>query len=176
MGFGGVTSCILRFAGHIPTGMMGFTGLNLYNHANKLGNIYDVIPHGRTFLHGVKIVGQAGIATFVWNFVVFIASVPASGIFLVMIGLVDFGLTTALIYGVVMQAKFIPGSHMGCKNAIDWRNGTDGENFFLVASESNEFSYSGPKKACDAFVHNWAITIGCMYAKSLQSGNRRFTY
>ncbi|KAH7146300.1 hypothetical protein EDB81DRAFT_487107 [Dactylonectria macrodidyma] len=158
----GIVSSVIRFAGHIPTGMMGVTGLSLYKSAKTLGDIYDVIPHGHAFLQGLKIVGQAGIATFSWNFVMFIASVPAYGEWLIMIGVVDVSLAIALIYGAVMQAKFIPRSKSGCQGAVNWRNGTDGRNFFLVANESIKFDYGSPKSTCDAFVKSWQVTLGCI--------------
>lgn len=55
----GAVSCIIRFVCHIPTGMMGAQGIAIYNKVKGLGDIYDIIPHGRTFLQGLQIVGFA---------------------------------------------------------------------------------------------------------------------
>jgi hypothetical protein len=57
-GPGGV-SCIIRFICHIPSGMMGARSLTNYNHGMGLGDIYDVIPHGKTFIQGMGVVGYA---------------------------------------------------------------------------------------------------------------------
>lgn len=54
----GIPSCIIRFICHIPTGMAGFGGNDVYHKANGLGDIYDAVPHGREFLHGLKLVAQ----------------------------------------------------------------------------------------------------------------------
>lgn len=52
----GVTSCIIRFICHIPAGMMGVNGKGLYDAVDGLGDIYNVIPHGKDFLEGLKII------------------------------------------------------------------------------------------------------------------------
>ncbi|KAM5386866.1 hypothetical protein ACJZ2D_000159 [Fusarium nematophilum] len=161
MGSSGVVSAGLRFCGHLPTGMMGFSGINLYNRAKTLGDIYDVIPHGRAFLQGLQLVGQVGCATFAWNFVMFAASGPADGVALFLIGVVDLVLTVLLLFGAVQQVRFMPRSYGGCDGAIDWKNGTDGRNYFLVVNESTT-GYSSPERVCNAYVHNWAVTVACI--------------
>ena len=57
-GPGGISSFI-RFICHIPTGMLGFNNLSLYQGVRNLGDIYDVIPYGRDLLQGMKIVTGA---------------------------------------------------------------------------------------------------------------------
>lgn len=57
-GPGGV-SCIIRFICHIPTGMMGISGLSTYTQLASLGDIYDNIPHGKAFLEGMSFIGYA---------------------------------------------------------------------------------------------------------------------
>lgn len=49
-------SCIVRFACHMPMGMVGFSGRGLYDAVKDLDTtgIYDVIPHGQSFLYGLK--------------------------------------------------------------------------------------------------------------------------
>lgn len=49
-------TCVVRFACHIPMGMMAFGGRSLYNAVKGLTEtgIYDVIPHGHTFLSGLQ--------------------------------------------------------------------------------------------------------------------------
>lgn len=54
----GIPSSIIRFICHIPTGMVGFNGNGIYNRATGLDDIYDAIPRGRVFLHGLELVGK----------------------------------------------------------------------------------------------------------------------
>lgn len=51
----GVWSVVIRFACHLPLGIVGFTGRDLYEKVNDFEStgIYDVIPHGREFLYGL---------------------------------------------------------------------------------------------------------------------------
>lgn len=52
----GSWTCVVRFACHIPMGMVGLGGKGLYNTVKGLADtgIYDAIPHGQTFLSGLK--------------------------------------------------------------------------------------------------------------------------
>lgn len=54
----GVVSVVIRFICHIPAGIAGIGALGLYNSAKGLGDIFDVIPNGHRFLHGLQIAGQ----------------------------------------------------------------------------------------------------------------------
>lgn len=49
-------SCVIRFACHIPMGMIGFGGRGIYNTVKGLADdgLYDVLPHGHAFLEGLK--------------------------------------------------------------------------------------------------------------------------
>jgi hypothetical protein len=52
-------ACIVSFICHIPSGMVGINGLSDWKNAKDLGDIYDVIPHGRVFLQGLQFSGIA---------------------------------------------------------------------------------------------------------------------
>ncbi|GIJ86993.1 hypothetical protein Asppvi_005892 [Aspergillus pseudoviridinutans] len=159
----GIASCIFRFICHIPTGMMGFDGIHIYEQAKSLGKIYDVIPQGWNFLRGLHIIGIAGVITFGWNIFQFCASPFCRGNLLGTVGLVDLILTFSLLVGLVMQHLFLPGTYGVCDGAADWKNGTDGResvNFFIVASRSSGFeSYGGLNGICHTMVQNWVISI-----------------
>lgn len=77
------------------------------------------------------------------------------------VGLVDLTLAIALISGVVAQHRFLPGTFGGCSDAVDWRNGTDGQNFFVYANTSGTFDDS-PGDICYDLVQVWAVTIAVM--------------
>lgn len=53
---GGVVSCVLSFICHIPLGMVGINGVSMYNKVRNLGDIYNTIPHGASFLDGLAYV------------------------------------------------------------------------------------------------------------------------
>lgn len=53
---GGVVSCVVSFICHIPLGMVGINGVSMYNKVRNLGDIYNVIPHGASFLDGLSYV------------------------------------------------------------------------------------------------------------------------
>ncbi|KAK4040818.1 hypothetical protein C8A01DRAFT_15382 [Parachaetomium inaequale] len=157
-GPGGV-SCIIRFICHIPSGMMGARSLTNYNYSMGLGDIYDVIPHGKTFIQGMGVVGYAGVFTLAWNFVMFGASPFCRGSLLGLIGVVDLVLTIILTAGVAMQGQFLPGSYEACNGASDWNNGTDGRNFFVVANATDSFGIYGPDSICHNMMENWVFAI-----------------
>jgi hypothetical protein len=96
------------------------------------------------------------------------ASTFCRGILLGLIGLVDATLAGLLIVGVVWQARFLPGTYGACKDgAAQWSNGTDGRNFFVVASQADDFKYddsgrSSPDKLCHSMVENWVMAIVVM--------------
>lgn len=54
----GVPSSVVRFICFIPTGMLGFNGLGIYNSAKKLGDIYGDMPNGDDFLEGLKLFSE----------------------------------------------------------------------------------------------------------------------
>lgn len=51
----GVPSSLVRFICFIPTGMLGFNGVGIYNSAKKLGDIYGDMSSGDDFLQGLKL-------------------------------------------------------------------------------------------------------------------------
>lgn len=89
-----------------------------------------------------------------------------SGIVLVLVGVIDLALAIALIFGVVHQVSFMPTSYGGCRNASDWRNGTDGRNYFIVANMVDDEG-SSAKKKCDEYVRSYIFTIAVMQVVSL---------
>ncbi|KAK3361659.1 hypothetical protein B0T24DRAFT_642103 [Lasiosphaeria ovina] len=155
----GVVSCIIRFACHIPTGMMGVTGLGLWKNARDVGpGIFDAIPHGWDFLEGLRVVGSAGIATFAWNFFMFAASNFCRGALLGTVGLVDLALAVALAVGAGKQSIFLPRSYGGCDGAAT-PGPTGQQNFFVVANSTGLFSEDSGADICHDMVQNWAVTV-----------------
>ncbi|KAK4143466.1 uncharacterized protein C8A04DRAFT_12324 [Dichotomopilus funicola] len=156
----GVASCIIRFICAVPTGLSGFNSLVGYMGSKDLGDIFDVIPHGRDFLKGMRILGGAGIATFSWNFLQFGTSPFCRGYLLASIGVVDLALVIPLIIGIALASGFLPGDYGPCETASNWNNGTDGRNFFVVAKASGNFSEDDDANAiCHKIVEGWIVSI-----------------
>jgi len=55
----GAWSCIVRFACHIPMGVVAFNGRGMHEAVKGLDavGIYNVIPGGRAFLSGLQMLG-----------------------------------------------------------------------------------------------------------------------
>lgn len=81
------------------------------------------------------------------------------------IGLVDLALAFSLMVGVTMQGHFLPNTNAGCGDAVNWKNGTDGRNFFVAANATSKLGnpdgYSG---VCRRLMLNWIFSIVVMYA------------
>jgi hypothetical protein len=88
-----------------------------------------------------------------------------SGSWLVLFGVIDLILVAALIVGVVMQSQFLPHGYGPCGDVSNWNNGTDGRNFFLVASTIDwygENKRASPGDICHSFVLTWILAIVIM--------------
>ncbi len=68
----GGAACIISFICHVPTAMLGINSITAYMSTGELGDIYDVLPHGRLFLSGLAILGIV-----VWTY--FPADLTGSG-------------------------------------------------------------------------------------------------
>ncbi|KAK7224130.1 hypothetical protein V2G26_012133 [Clonostachys chloroleuca] len=156
----GVPSCIIRFICHIPTGILGSRGLGYQNDALKLDDdLFNSIPNGLQFREGLQILGRAGLATFIWNFVLFVPSVLCSETQLGLIGVVDLLLTLVLIVGVSKQSMYLPRGYEQCANIEQWRLGEDGRNYFVELTTLDKYASSKPSDLCNELVQNWAIGI-----------------
>jgi hypothetical protein len=76
-----------------------------------------------------------------------------------LLGLVDTMIAVALAISAAKQAQFMPTTYNACGGATDWRNGTDGRNFFLTANSTTFDGYGGPSSFCSSIVENWATTV-----------------
>ncbi|CAI6092837.1 unnamed protein product [Clonostachys chloroleuca] len=161
----GVPSCIIRFICHIPTGILGSRGLGYQNDALKLDDdLFNSIPNGLQFREGLQILGRAGLATFIWNFVLFVPSVLCSETQLGLIGVVDLLLTLVLIVGVSKQSMYLPRSYGQCANIEQWKLGEDGRNYFVELTTLDKYASSKPSDLCNELVQNWAIGIAVSHA------------
>ncbi|KAL1844542.1 hypothetical protein VTK73DRAFT_2331 [Phialemonium thermophilum] len=188
MGMAGGWSCIVRFALHIPLGIVGISGSNLSGAISplKATGIYDVVPHGRSFLYGVRMYsnwvsdrltqrddgkggtvqfsssdGWQGVFAFAWNFVMFLGCFGCDGWLLVLLGLVDSLIAGSLLASVVLQGGFIPRTYGACHGATSWRDGADGRNYFATANATVFQHYGQPPAFCRVLVQTWAVAISC---------------
>lgn len=58
--------------------------------------------------------------------------------------------------------EFLPGTYSGCDGAANWRNGTDGRNFFVVANGTDAFGSDSPDNICHNMVEIWVMAIVVM--------------
>lgn len=97
------------------------------------------------------------------------ASASLSGIFLAFTGVVDTILVALLLTGAVLQSQFLPHTYGPCHNAENWKNGTDGRNFFVVLNETGHFDGFGTYDICKKYTTNWVVTFVVMYASFVSS-------
>ncbi len=76
-----------------------------------------------------------------------------------LLGLVDAMIAASLAVSVVKQAQFIPATYGDCDGATDWRNGTDGRNFFLTANSTAFTDYGEPSALCSSIVKSLWSTV-----------------
>lgn len=77
----------------------------------------------------------------------------------VLLGVIDLMIAGALFASAVKQAQFMPRTYAACGNALDWRNASDGRNFFTEADWYAWESYGPPETFCKFMVETWAITV-----------------
>ncbi len=78
---------------------------------------------------------------------------------LVFLGLMDSMIAITLAVSVAKQAAFLPTTYSACGGAVDWRNGTDGRNFFLAVNGTTFKDFGAPNDLCHSMVETWAVTI-----------------
>ncbi|KAL2127131.1 hypothetical protein VTI74DRAFT_11272 [Chaetomium olivicolor] len=103
-----------------------------------------------------------GVTTLIWNALLCPWSFvfEAEGLVLGTMGLIDLALALSLITGAAMQGRFLPGTYAGCDDAMNWKNGTDGRNFFVAANVTSELGHSaGYSGVCRRITHNWILCI-----------------
>lgn len=76
-----------------------------------------------------------------------------------LLGLIDSLVAASLSLIAVNQAGFIPQTDDACRGATDWKNGTDGRNYFLVANATAFDSYKSPAKLSRTMVQIWTSTV-----------------
>ncbi|KAF4988523.1 hypothetical protein FDECE_15010 [Fusarium decemcellulare] len=164
MAASGPSTAWFRLAAFILLGITADNVLREYNRSRKLEGIFDVIPNGHKFQIGLQFTGQGAAALLAYSFLALYMCIWTWGVALCYLGLIDFVFTIFLIAGVALQAEFIPTSHGACDSASDWRNGTDGRNFFVAADASGRFNdragNSSPEAICHSFVQYWFIALG----------------
>lgn len=89
----------------------------------------------------------------------FLGCLACVGYLCLLLGIVDLMIAIALAVSVAKQAQFMPTTYGACGGVTDWRNGTDGRNFFLTANSTTFDSYGKPENLCTDLVRAWAITI-----------------
>jgi len=102
---------------------------------------------------------RQGIFAFAWNFIMFVGCAACHSWLLVLLGLIDSTIAITLAVGAAKQVQFLPTKYGSCGDAMNWRNGTDGRNFFLAVNETTFKTYGGPNDLCNNMVKTWAITI-----------------
>ena len=96
---------------------------------------------------------------FVWNIVTFIGCFVCVSYFLGLLGAVDLLVSASLLASVVKQVQFAPRTYAACDGAIDWRNGTDGRNYYLAAEWKLWEDYGPAESICRYMVKEWAIAL-----------------
>ena len=89
----------------------------------------------------------------------FAVTALASGLALVVIGLIDLVFVVTILCAVIFQSTYLPRSKSDCRNADTWKSANGTSNFFQVASS---LSHSTPRDVCRGYVENWIFGIVVM--------------
>lgn len=120
-------------------------------------------PSGSTRFNSVnrenRLTELQGIYAFVWNLVMFLGCFACDSWLLLVLVIGDLLVALPLLASAVKQAMFAPTTYSACGDAINWRNGTDGRNFFLAAEWVAWETYGPAESFCKNMTENWAITI-----------------
>lgn len=102
-----------------------------------------------------------GIFGFVWNFIMFIGCFIFSHSCVALLGAGDLLVAVSLLVSAVKQAMFLPTTAAACGGALDWRNGTDGRNYFSKAEWDQDAweAYGPAQDICSTMVQTWAATV-----------------
>ena len=102
---------------------------------------------------------RQGIVGFLWNFFMWIPTICASGMVLVVIGLVDLVVAIAILSAVLLQSTYLPHLRSDCRYAETWKNDNGTSNFFQVASNLSAFSGNTPQDVCSQYFTNWTFGL-----------------
>ena len=83
----------------------------------------------------------------------------ASGLALVMMGLVDLVFAITILCAEIFQSTYLPHNNSDCRYADTWKSANGTSNFFHVAST---LSHSTPGDVCRQYVTNWIFGIVVM--------------
>lgn len=77
-----------------------------------------------------------------------------------LLGIADMGLGVSILLGVLKQGAFLPKNYGGCNDWQNWRNATDGRNFFDVANKTGGWdSSTSGYEICAGLVLNWGFGV-----------------
>jgi hypothetical protein len=89
----------------------------------------------------------------------FAACLACPSYLVALLGIIDSMIAISLLVCAVKQAQFIPLTYSACGEATNWKNGTDGRNYFLTANSTAFDSYGAPERLCHTMVETWAYTV-----------------
>lgn len=89
----------------------------------------------------------------------FMACFGAFSWLLLLLAIGDLLVAAPLMASAIKQAQFAPRTYAACSGAADWRNGTDGRNFFLEAQWEMWGTYGTAERMCKTFLETWATTV-----------------
>ena len=86
-------------------------------------------------------------------------AVHASGLGLVMMGLIDLVIAITILCAVIFQGTYLPHNKSDCRYADTWKSANGTSNFFQVAST---LSHDTPGDVCRKYVTNWILGVVIM--------------
>ncbi|VUC38076.1 unnamed protein product [Clonostachys rosea] len=109
-------SYIVRWLGHIPTGVVAFEAFSLLDKGLQQGLAES--SQGRDLLKSLRLMQYTGFVMFIWNFAMFVAPFFLSEFDLGILGIVDVVLASLLAAGVAGMSSHLPESSFSCRPDI----------------------------------------------------------
>ena len=175
----GVPSAVIRFACHLPLGIVGVNSLSNWNDI-KTHDILHHPPYNKFIFPAWHLAGGMvsirrfmrevlslivvlsflqGIFAFSWNFAMWIPTAIASGPILTFFGMVDFVIALSLTVAAALEAKYLPHAKSSCTPFIQAhpKNST-APSLFIVIAEKNA-TFSDYRDNCESYVDVWSCMI-----------------
>lgn len=104
------------------------------------------------------------IIIFPWLFISSALLAKWRGPWILLYGLIDFGLAITVAIGVGMQAEFLPATFKGCdgNKADNWQRVHGHNSFFAAVANLYGDDKQTPKGICRSFLSDWTVAVAVL--------------
>ncbi|KIV92527.1 hypothetical protein PV10_03818 [Exophiala mesophila] len=154
----GWPSALIRFACHIPLGIVGFGNLSTWKTLQKFPVLHHA-PYNSNLMPAWQLAAGMGIFGFAWNFAIWLPTFAAVGPFLYILGIIDLVIAVSLAVAAGLQGQSIPHAQSACSDFImaNPPNST-APSLFVVISDKNA-TLTNWRSECSSTVRVWQFEV-----------------